>query len=116
MYPGGQEHSTTWLYTLHSVLSVHGFDMQGSSQRLLIHALFVGQSILLLHPNKTQDTVGLPFKPGGHSQMALWFIARHSAPFPQDIAVDEQAGMQLCLTHMCVPLQSSFVWQPVTKT
>lgn len=45
--------------------------MQGSSQRLLIHALFVGQSILLLHPNKTQDTVGLPFKPGGHSQMAL---------------------------------------------
>lgn len=50
---------------------VQEFFAQGFSQRLLMQALLVGQSELLLHPRRTQETLGLPPNPGRHSQMAL---------------------------------------------
>ena len=54
-----------------------GFIPQGFSQRSLMQALFVGQSELLLQPRRTQETLGLPPYPDGHSQIALWLIPLH---------------------------------------
>lgn len=67
----GQLHIGLWFITLHTALNPHT-PGQGLIHLFLIQALSLEQSVLIVHSGRQPPAVGLPKKPGKHSQRAVW--------------------------------------------
>ena len=68
----------------------------------------VAHSLLLLQPAATQATRGLPCKPGGQTQMAVWKSTSHSALLPHWVV--KQGFTHSCDLQALSKGQSLLVW------